>query len=164
MILSFDVQLQVALRALQDVVAPALADGEKHVIEQLHLAIVTIAFVKTRLPDARRFARMELGHFVQLAEDVASCAGGDADISALVAQARDALSDPIADNAAFEALTSRLREAITALGSRCPHAATRDAIDRVVLNGSAALLGQYRQWTVPFGIELKPEELPAPAW
>ena len=49
MIHSFDSQLQVALRALEEVVAPSLAGAEKHVVEQLMLAIVTIGFVKTRL-------------------------------------------------------------------------------------------------------------------
>lgn len=164
MILSLDVQLQVALRALEEVVAPALSQSEKHVMEQLQLAIATIGFVKTRLPDARRYARMETSHFARLGQDVAECAGDEAHLSALVREARAMLDDPAAEVADYDGMTSRLRSEIAALGSRCGDPEKRKAIDGIVLRESAALLGQARQWTSPFGFELKPEDLPPPAW
>lgn len=164
MILSFDVQLQVALRALEEVVAPALSDAEKHVVEQLHLAIATIGFVKTRLLEARRFARFELAHFATLAKAVAESADNDAGLLTQARHAQSVLDDPLADVADYEDATSRLRDEVTAVGSRCADAAKRAEVDAIVLNQSTALLAQYRQWTSPFGFELKPEELPAPAW
>lgn len=161
--LSFDVQLQVALRALNDVVAPALGAAEKHVVEQLHLAVATIGFVKARLPEARRYYRMELRYFVDLAAAAAETAGGDATLDRLVGEGEAALASAEADIADYEAVTGRLRDAITALASHA-EPETRARLDRLVLERSGELLPQYRQWALPFGLELKPEALPAPAW
>jgi hypothetical protein len=164
MILSFDVQLQVALRALNEVVAPALGEAEKHVVEQLHLAIATISFVKTRLPDARRFARMELAGYVSLADGVIALAGRDNALPGMVTQGEAMLASAEADTDAIEAVTRSLREGVTFVASLCADPEPRRAVDRLVLDHSGALLAQYRQWSAPFGFELKPEELPAPAW
>lgn len=164
MILTFDVQLQVALRALEEVVAPALGAAEKHVVEQLHLAMVTIGFVKTRLPDLRRYTRMELASYVELADASAAEAGEAPALRAAFEAGRALLADPEADFTAFEDATRRLRDEIAALGSRCSDPAMRAALDRLVLAHGATMIGQARQWATPFGFELKPEELPPPAW
>ncbi|QIG54725.1 hypothetical protein G6N82_11680 [Altererythrobacter sp. BO-6] len=162
--LDFDVQLQVALRALTDVVAPALGEGaEKHVVEQLHLAVATISFVKTRLPEARRYYRMELRHFIDLAEAAARMTGEDAALDAAVRDGEAALRDAEADIGNYIEITRRLREEVAALASRT-EGEDRAALDRLVLDTSGELLAQYRQWALPFGLEPKPEELPAPAW
>lgn len=164
MILSFDTQLQVALRALGEVVAPALGQAEKHVQEQLHLAIATLGFVKTRLPEARRWYRMELGHYIDLAEQASLLAGGDAGLDTLAAEGVAALASATADIADYETITRHLRDAVTALVDRCAGSDKGAALDRLVLDRSGDLLPQYRQWAVPFGLELKPDALPAPAW
>ncbi|MFM5884096.1 MAG: hypothetical protein ACKOQ3_01980 [Novosphingobium sp.] len=162
--LTFDAQLQVALRALEEVVAPALGNAEKHVVEQLHLAMLTIGFVKTRLPDVRRYARMELAAFARLAEDSVAAAGHAPAAAAAAADGRALLADPGADVADLEAAICRLRDEVTALGSRCADPALRAALDRLVLDSGAAMIAQARQWTTPFGFELRPEDLPPPAW
>lgn len=162
--LTFDAQLQVALRALEEVVAPALGSAEKHVAEQLQLAMVTLSFVKTRLPDRRRYARMELAAFAQLAEDSVAAAGDAPELAAAAATGRAVLSDPVADFADLESATRHLRDGITALGSGCGDPMLRATLDRLVLDSGAAMIGQARQWTTPFGFELKPEDLPPPAW
>lgn len=162
--LSLDVQLQVALRALNDVVAPALGEAEKHVVEQVHLAIATISFVKLRLPDARRFARMELADYLRLAEGVAALAGSGDTLSGMIAQGTALLDSATADTADIEAATRTLRSGVTLLASDCANAALRREIDRLVLDRSGALLAQNRQWASPYGFEIKPEDLPAPAW
>lgn len=162
--LDFDVQLQVALRALEEVVAPALGGAEKHVVEQLHLAMATIGFVKTRMPDVRRYARMELTGLARLADDALACVGGDATLATASAKARALLADPEADTADYEAISRHLRDVVTALGSRCADPKAQAAIDWLVLDHGGTLLAQARQWTTPFGFELKPEDLPPPAW
>ena len=116
--LDFDVQLQVALRALNDVIAPALSGAEKHVVEQLHLAVATIGFVKARLPEARRYYRMELVQFIALATASAQVAGGDASLEGTAREGEAALSDAEADIADYVAITRRLRDEVTALASR----------------------------------------------
>ncbi len=161
--LDFDVQLQVALRALNDVVAPALGGAEKHVVEQLHLAVATVGFVKARLPEARRYYRMELRHFIGLASSAAQAAGQDGALNGVVREGEDALASAEADIADYVAITRRLRDEVTALVSRAQGEA-RVRLDKLVLDMSGELLPQYRQWALPFGLELKPETLPAPAW
>lgn len=165
--LGLDVQLQVALRALEEVVAPALGNAERHVIEQLHLAMLTIGFVRTRLPEARRYARMELAAFLMLAEESVACAGDadDADdLAFALAAARLTFASAQADTADIEDASRALRDEVTALGCRCSDPVRRAALDALVFDHSAAIVAQARQWTTPFGFELKPEGLPPPAW
>lgn len=162
--LDLDVQLQVALRALEDTVAPALGPAEKHVLEQFHLALLTLRFVHQRLPDMRRYARMELSDCLVLAKDTLAAAGVGPALTEAVAAAEAVRADPSADTAAIEEASRRLRDEVTALGAATADPAISARLDRLVLEQGGAMIGQARQWASPFGFELKPEELPAPAW
>ncbi|MDE2596601.1 MAG: hypothetical protein KGL44_06970 [Sphingomonadales bacterium] len=162
--LDFDAQLQVALRALEEVVAPALGGAEKHVVEQFHLALLTIGFVKTRLPDVRRYARMELAGFVALADQSAACAGDCPALTAAAENGRAVLASAEVDTAEIEQASRRLRDEVAALGSNCQDSAVRSRLDRLVVDHATILTAQARQWAMPFGFELKPEELAPPAW
>ena len=156
MIQDFDSQLQVSLRALEEVVAPALAGAEKHVVEQLHLAMLTIGFVKQRLPEARRFARWELSAYIDLAREL----GEDAALASFIADGTAELQRPGADIADFELITRRGRDAIAAFVDA---SGDRRVADKV-LEGSKPIVDQARLWCAPFGFELRPEALPAAAW
>lgn len=162
--LSFDVQLQVALRALNEVVAPALGQAEKHVVEQFQLAIATLGFVRTRLPEARRYYRMELRHYADLGRDAAALADNSAMLDPLVATAEAMLADPEADIVDYERATRDLRDAVTMLIGRTAGSDAGRSLQRLILDRSGEMLPQYRQWASPFGLELKPDALPAPAW
>jgi hypothetical protein len=164
MIHSFDSQLQVSLRALEDVVAPALAGAEKHVIEQLMLSILTIGFVKTRLPEARRFYRMELRSCIEMAQTAVGIAGASDSLAAAIAAGETALADPEADIAEFEAASRALRDGITALSNASVGQSSKTKLEAAILDKSSALVAQYRQWCLPFGFELHPEALPKAAW
>ncbi len=163
MIQSFDVQLQVTLRALEEVVAPALGGAEKHVVEQLMLSIATIGFVKTRLPEARRFYRMELRSCIDLAKQAAHIAGTDR-LASVIAAGESALADPEADIADFETASRRLRDSVTALSHASVGQPHQPQLDTAVLEKSGALVAQNRLWCVPFGFELQPENLPQSDW
>lgn len=166
---SFDTQLQAVLRALTDVVGPALAGSEKHVVEQLHLAVATLSFVKTRLPDARAFHRMELRAYIALCERAAGIAHealpdlADA-LVALARQGEAVLADPEADLAAYETADRALRDSLTVLSNRAVGTPCQAELERLILEEGDAILRQCRQWCTPFGFELKPEDLPLPAW
>lgn len=164
MIQDFDSQLQVSLRALEDVVAPALAGAEKHVVEQLMLAILTIGFVKTRLPEARRFYRLELRNWLELGREVAAVAGAGDGLSAPIASAEAILDDPEKDLADFEGASRRLREAITAASSNLAGSGQKERVETAILDRNADMLAQCRLWCLPFGFELQPELLPKPSW
>ena len=157
MIQSIDKQLQVVMRALREVVAPALGGAEKHVAEQVHLSIATLAFVAERLPEARRYYRWELSAYLDLARDLGK---DDAALVAFVEAGTAVLARPEADIADYEAVAHQGREAIAAFAE----ADGSVEIERLILKRSAAIIDQQRQWCRPFGFELKPETLPAPAW
>ena len=162
--LDLDVQLQVALRALEETVAPALGGAEKHVVEQFHLALLTLRFVHARLPDMRRYARMELDACLALAGESIAAAGSAPALSDAVAAAEVVRADPAADTAGIEQAARRLRDEVTALGASAGDPAMAAGLDRLVLEAGGVMIGQARQWASPFGFELRPDELPAPAW
>lgn len=156
MIQDFDSQLQVSLRALQEVVAPALIGADKHVVEQLALATLTLGFVKQRLPEARRFYRWELGAYLDLARTL----GPSPALDAFIVDATVELARAEADTADFETVNRRGRDAIAAFVD----ADASPAIVKRVLEASKTIVDQQRLWCVPFGFELRPEDLPAAAW
>jgi hypothetical protein len=164
MIHSFDSQLQVSLRALEEVVAPALAGAEKYVIEQLMLSIVTIGFVKTRLPEARRFYRMELRSCIEIARTAADIADASGELAEGIKAGEQALADPEADIAEFETASRALRDSVTALSHASVGQPFQLKLEAAILNKSSTLVAQYRQWCLPFGFELHPEALPKAAW
>ncbi len=164
MIHSFDAQLQVSLRALEEVVAPALGNAEKHVVEQLMLAIMTIGFVKTRLPEARRFYRMELRSCIDLASEAARISEASAALAEAISAGESALVDPEADIAEFEAVSRKLRDSVAALSHASVGQPWQAQLDAAILEKSGTLLTQNRLWCAPFGFELQPENLPPAAW
>lgn len=164
MILDFDTQLQVSLRALQDVVAPALVGAEKHAVEQLMLAVVTIGFVKTRLPEARRFYRRELRNWIGLARDVAAISDVEEGLTLVVDSAEVVLDDPEKDLADFERASRQLRDAITVASSDAVGRPHEERLDAAILDRHGEMLAQSRLWCLPFGFELQPELLPKAAW
>ncbi len=164
MIRDFDSQLQVALRALEEVVAPALGSAEKHVVEQLMLAIATIGFVKTRLPEARRFYRMELRNCIDLAAEAVRIAGVADALADPIAAGNRALADPEADIAEFEAASRNLRDAVTALSHAAVGQPYQATLDAAILGMSGVLVAQNRVWGASFGFEIQPENLPKAAW
>jgi hypothetical protein len=169
MIQTFDAQLQVVLRALQDVVAPALTGAEKHVIEQLQLSIVTLSYVKKRLPDARRYFRMELSSYVALSESAVAISEGHAQpllakLTGDIAAGNAELQRPEADIEEYRAVTMRLRERLAALSNAVVGTRCKETLDRMILEKSGDLLMQNRLWCAPFGFEPKPEALPRASW
>lgn len=164
MIQSFDVHLQVALRALEEVVAPALNGAQKHVVEQLMLSIATIGFVKMRLPEARRFYRMELRSCIEMALESTTIAGTANVMGEAIDAAKNLLADPDADITAFEAASRQLRDGVTALSHASVGQPYQEPLDAFILEKSGALVTQYRLWGMPFGFELHPESLPVAAW
>lgn len=164
MIQDFDSQLQTALTALEDVVAPALADGEKHVVEQLMLTILTIGFVKTRLPEERRFYRMELRGWLDLAARLTQISGESGALSGPIEAGEAALNDLEADLSHFSAAQRDLRDAITALSSASVGQPQEAEIEAAILDSQDALTAQNRLWLSPYGFESQPETLPEPKW
>lgn len=164
MIRDFDAQLQVALTALQDIVAPALSGADNHVIEQLMLSVATVGFVKARLPEARRFYRMDLRSWIELSKDTAQIVSVPDDMAKTIADGVHVLTDPEADIADFENISRQLRDHVTALSAAAVGQPYQADLESVILEKLGVLIAQNRQWTASFGFELKPDNLPLPAW
>ncbi len=169
MIQSLEKQLQVVIRALGDVVTPALEGGEKHVLEQLQVSMATLAFVLKRLPEARRFYRHELKSYLGLADALLAAspevlADARAELERFAGEGRATLDRPEADLADFELATRRLRESVARLAEAAQDAALRRQLETIILEQSEPIIAQARQWCTPFGFELRPQSLPPAAW
>jgi hypothetical protein len=169
MIQSFDTQLQVVLRALREVVAPALTGSAKHVVEQLHLSLATLEFMRSRMPHARRFCRQELQSYIALAAEVMGVVAPEQatsreQMASIVAAGKLALDRPDCENDEYQAVTRQLRERIAAATTAAVGTPYESALEALILRSSQDMLQQDRLWCAPFGFELKPEELPPAKW
>lgn len=166
---SFETELQVVLRALGEVVLPALNDADKHVVEQLQLSMAALDFMRQRLPHAGRFYRGELKSYAAFADAVVElvAADDDADVEELRScanAARTLLQSPTADWVDYIDATRVIREIIGGLVERSAGMPQEAALDDLILTASAELHLQSRVWCQPFGFELKPDDLPLPTW
>lgn len=166
---SFDMQLQVVQRALSEIVLPALGNAEKHVVEQLHLSMAALAFMRARLPMARGFFRAELSGYMDLAGVVRTLLEGHgaetpADLGQLVQAGQAELDRPAAEIEDYQAITRQLREAITGLTTREVDQPYEAALDALIVERSVDQHAQDRFWCLPLGFELRPETLAVPDW
>lgn len=169
MIQSFETQLQVSVRALSEIVAPALAGADKHVVEQLHLVLAALQFMRARLPLATGFQRSELEAYIALGEAVAANfrAHRESECEPLqqsLAAAHAELASAIADAADYQRATRVLRGLVTGLISESANDAEAADLQAIVLARSGEILGDARLWCLPLGFELDPDSLPQRDW
>ncbi len=161
----FETQLQVVQRALGEVVLPALHNADKHVIEQLHLSLAAIGFMRQRLPHTRRYYRGTLQHYLDMAAAIVALLPAEAvDLAPLASAGRTVLDDPAASDADLRDATGALRAAIAALVEAVHGTAQENALDTLIMDHSETILLEDRVWCVPLGFELRPQDLPKPAW
>ena len=85
-----ELQLDVALKALREVVLPAVDPTNGVAIEQLHLAMMTIGMVRQRMPLAHARARQELRNALDMAERLADLGAGGGAVASLAEAAMPA--------------------------------------------------------------------------
>lgn len=154
MVPSLDLQLQAALKALSDTVAPAIDPADKMATEQLHLVIATLGMVRERLPVQRRLIRRLLEDAIALAEQIDKTEEDGALVEETVA-ARAALSDPELEAHELEAVRTRLTSIIVKLIA----SAGGEGLDRfgaTVAKGSKMPLDRLRAWSAVSGFEPDP--------
>lgn len=169
MIQTAETQLQVAQRALSETVLPALAGAEKHVIEQLQLTMAALAFMQQRLPYVRRYYRHVLQSYLDMADamiDVLKSHGQGApdEVTAICAKGQAALQDPEAEDADYQDITAALRSSIAGVSVAAQGTDHEAALDAVIIDLSGPILVGERVWCSPLGFELRPQDLPTPAW
>lgn len=159
MVPGLDLQLRVVIKALHDVVAPALDPANQLAQEQLGLSLATLAFVQSRLPYLHAGSRQQLANAVALATAVADAAQ-TAKFGAQIASAQALLDDPGSSFPDLEGMRGKLLDAVSAVVEQTP-SPHRTAVAKAVIAASKPQFDLARAWSLPAGFELNPEEVPA---
>jgi hypothetical protein len=160
MVPDIDLQLRVVIKALSEVVAPAVGPNNRLALEQFHLSLATLGFIESRLPLVRKRVRRELQNAIALAEAVAPVAQGATPIVAAVAAARAALTDADVDTGELETHKTCLLAAASAVVNASSDAATDLALAKAVVAASRSQFDLTRAWGLPAGFEPNPAEVP----
>lgn len=158
--------LRAAVKALTDVVAPAIDRKDPLAIEQLRLVVDYLQFVRSRLDLLYDRDRFELQHNLSMSRMLKALDAPlsketssqlDAAISAGI-EVRDSVgaSTP-ALKSASAALAAAVRDLIREAGAFEP--AVRARIERGVLEASEERIAFERAWYLPLGFEPAPQEL-----
>jgi len=163
---TFDTQLEVSLRALQDVVAPALNGAENHVLEQFNLALATLSFLRQRLPYARGYHRLELHHFMDCSVAVRNFIA--ADQPELATQMKnteslgsDELDRPQAEIEDYHLVARKLRELISESVKMATGKPYEAELDTFVCRQQEVFLTAQRAWCTPLGLDTDADKLPS---
>lgn len=155
--------LRASIKALEDVVAPAVDAGNPLAVEQLKMTCAYLSLAAQRLDSRHARLRFETAEFLGLACELAPHArGGDARLAAAldaaVREADAALRDADAPEDALRDAACALSRAASALVRTCA-AARADAradVERAVLRVSKRLLDARRAWFAPLGVDPDP--------
>jgi len=160
-----DIQLKVVLKALTDVILPAVDPDNKLAQEQTRLAIGTLQLVAKRLPIAYRYDRDELNRYVGLSRDLLSQldrkAGGAslATLDHLVQRGADIVDRARAEPAEMEQAIMDLRASVGALVetvSASGNAEAKATVKRLVLAAAKTELERERALVVDMNWETDP--------
>lgn len=144
-------QLAVVIKALREVVVPAIPPANPLAAEQLHLAIATLGLVHDTLPLNHKRVRRELLNAIMLAEGV-EAADDMAGLADEIAAARNLMEDARADEAMLEELRGALLSATErAVAKAAPM--RQASVARAVVAGSRAQFDLARAWCLSAGFE-----------
>lgn len=162
-----DNALLASIKALNEVVLPALNPADPLAGEQLRLVTGFLKFLRARLPLLHDRARFELEHNLGLGLLVAADARRASEtlasrLDAAIAQARAVLDQPVASAEALREATTALTQAISGLARVVATAEPdlRRRVEQAIVGGSRAWVDMQRAWFVPQGFELHADELP----
>ena len=157
-----------AIKALSEVVAPAVDRSNPLAQEQLRLVVMFLEFHLERRDLVRKLDWTELRISVVLGGAVADClishdplfAGR---LSELVSHGQAGLLATGSPASHWQALSSDIlnavSEAVLALAEGDPE--VRQSLETLVLNHASAILELKRTWFLNFGFEARPESLPS---
>lgn len=163
------IQIKTAIRAMQEVVMPALDNTNKQATEQAGLVVAMLELLQRTLPLSYRYDRDELRRNVALAEDLGRIAKEDAALNPLVGRVAStaansrvildrSLTDPAELESACSAIRAEIADFVTASYRDAPPTLRR-AIARTTLKANHEQLIRERAWTISQGWESEPEKL-----
>lgn len=163
-------QIPTLVKAMTDVVLPAVDPQNKLAQEQAQLIIGSLSLMAQRLPLQYRYDRHELQSFVSLAGELEQAAGDAPEVSAsvdalqtVVRQGQDVLSRAGAEPVELEQANLELRHAVGQViqaSLALPDTARRGALEQAVMAHGEAMLQRERSWLAPQGWEGKDTTLP----
>jgi hypothetical protein len=147
-----DNALAAAMKALEEVVAPALDPADPQAAEQLVLVIDSLRFLRERLDHLHDRARFDLRHHLALARAISDDAPLDAEIAAATAvyERADARTPELRESAA------ELAAALRTVVRDTTDDVTRRRIERRILEGSRERIQADRAWHLPQGFDPDP--------
>lgn len=161
-----DITLEAVVRALTDVVAPALDEESALAREQLRLSIDHLRFIAMRLDLLHARAGFELRHHLRLAVAVREALGEEAQYPPALDDAVEAgaavLAAPTSSADALRTASADVAAAISMI-VRSPSGLPADtchAVVGAVVAGSAERVAFERSWYAPLGIDPDRDELP----
>ena len=166
-----DLQLQSIIKAMNDIILPAVDADNRLAQEQARLVIATLQLVVKRLPIAYRYDRDELGRYLALSRDLLAQVGTSlsdplvSQLEQLVSAGADVFERARAEPAELEQSVFSLRAAVgdliqetrTRNDARC-----RAAVRKLVLAAAKVELGRERALVVDIGFEADPNDMPLP--
>lgn len=162
-----DNALASSLKALEQVVLPAVDPKDPLATEQLRLAAGFLKFMRARLDLWYPRLAFELNHYLALAEALAEDATVLSDevaqrLKSAIAQARSVKERELALPADMRAATAQLSACISGLARLAATAPPElgRRVERQVLAHAKRWVDMQRAWFAPQGFELRASELP----
>lgn len=160
-----DIQFRSILKAMSDVILPAIDDQNQLAQEQARLCMGLLQLMSKQLPLQYRYDCDELTRLLDMGQQLLALADGDAaSATALkqgVAQASQVRARAMAEP---QEVLDAVRQLRALSGSFLQEAYAKaevpTALERIVLDTSRAQLLRERAWLVAQGWEAKPEDLP----
>jgi hypothetical protein len=163
-----DNALRASIKALDEVVAPAIDASNPLAVEQLRLVSRFLGFLRTRLQYQAERERFELRHYLALTNalrgDAASCAPPCAALFDEAIAAGATLVDRIDASTqdirtAVDRLTAALSVLVRSVADADP--VLRQRVERTVVAASKSLFDVQRAWYLPIGFEPDPDQVPS---
>ncbi len=153
-----DLQLEVTLRALQNVVAPAIDSTDKPALEQLQLSIRCLTAAKSLLKPRHRLVRAELTDSVTMAMQVRDITqqSGEAIVDKLsqaISRCESALNDANCDTEALLLRSNEIRQTISEAVNTFQHTEHYEQITRYLVVASKQQIDKLRAWCFDCGLE-----------
>jgi hypothetical protein len=163
-----DNALLASIKALDQVVLPAVDPADPLAGEQLRLVSGFLKFLRSRLPAWHARQRFELQHYLNMAQQLAADARGVSDevsqgLDAAIDAARTLQAREAASVAEIVDATAALAAPISALARTVATGPDelRRRVEREVMAGSKRWVDMQRAWFLPQGFELHAGELPS---
>lgn len=160
--------LRSAIRAMNEVVLPAVDRSHPLALEQATLVTKILQLLEQRLPHWPGRLRLELEHHLALARELAADAG---EVSPAIAQALDKaaargsalVASPDAEPAQWQQATRELGGLVAALvtAAQVGDGARRRRVEAAVTSAADAVLTLQRAWLLPQGWEPDAKSVPA---